>query len=97
MTGKVKELDWKEEVQGCASRPGEWAHVSDRHVASGEDERQHDENRMRYIHIGKRRSETANEEQPDKLWKTDRFVQKAPNPSSSSTMHVSLEYPASGA
>ena len=26
---------------------------------------QHDENRMRYIHTGKRRSETANEEQPD--------------------------------
>ena len=36
-------------------------------VASGEDEGQHDENRVRKIHIGKR---GANEERPDKLRKT---------------------------
>ena len=29
-------------------------------------ENQHEENRMRDIHVGKRGSETANEEQPDK-------------------------------
>ena len=44
-------------------------------VASGEDVKQHDENIMRDIRIGKRGSETANEEQPDKLRKTVRFEQ----------------------
>ena len=49
------------------------------------------------IHVGKKRiRETANEEQPDKLRKTVRFEQAAPNTSSSSTMHVSLVYLASG-
>ena len=39
---------------------GNGEHMSDRHaVASGEKERQHDENRMVDIHIGKRRQETA--------------------------------------
>ena len=65
-------------------------------VASGEDESQHDENRMRDIHIGERGSETANKEQPDKLRTTVRFEQDAPNTSSSSTMHVSPERPVSG-
>ena len=51
---------------------------------------------MRDIHIGKRGAETANEEQPEKLRKTVRFEQEAPNTSSSSTMHVSLEYLARG-
>ena len=59
----------------------------------GEEEKQYEENRMRDIHIGKRGSETANEEQPDKFWKTVRFELNA---SPSSTAHVSLEYPASG-
>ena len=47
--------------------------------ASGGDitEIQHDENRMRDIHIGKRGSEAAGEEQPDKLRKTVRFEQEA--------------------
>ena len=40
-------------------------------AASGEDERQHDEIRMRYIHVGKRLLETAHEEQPHKLSKND--------------------------
>ena len=56
---------------------------------------------MRDIHVGKRGSETANEEQPDKLRKTVRFEQEASSASSSSggtagTMHVSLEDFASG-
>ena len=38
----------------------------------------------------------ATEEQHDKLRKTVRFEQEAPNTQSSSTMHVSLDYPASG-
>ena len=71
--------------------------MADRHaVEAGEDEKQHEENRMRDVHIGKRGSETANEEQPDKLSKTVRFEHEAPNTSSSSSTHVSLEYPASG-
>ena len=48
--------------------------MADRHaVASGEDERQHFENRMRDIQIGKRGSEAASEEEPDKLRKTVLF------------------------
>ena len=70
--------------------------MADRHaVESGEDDKQHEENRMRDVHIGKRGSETSNEEQPDKLRKTVRFEHEAPNTSSSSSTHVSLEYPAS--
>ena len=51
---------------------------------------------MRDAHIGKRWSETANEEQPDKLRKTVRFEQEAPSASASSDPTVALEYPASG-
>ena len=70
--------------------PGREEQVADRHaVASGEEEKQHEENRMRDVHIGKRGSETANEEQPDKLRKTVRFEQEAPNTSPSSSTHVS--------
>ena len=36
----------------------------------------HEESRMKDIHIGKRGSETASEEQPDNLRKTVRFAQK---------------------
>ena len=54
-------------------------------VASGEEENQHEENRMRDIHVGKWGAETANEEQPDKLRRTVRSEQGAPNTSSSST------------
>ena len=42
-------------------------------------ENQHEEDRMRYIHMGKRGSEAASEEQPDKLRKTVRFEQEAPS------------------
>ena len=71
--------------------------VALRHAdASGGDikENQHEENRMRDIHIGKRGSEAAGEEQPDKLRKTVRFEQEAPSASASSDPPVALEYPA---
>ena len=46
--------------------------------ASGGDirENQHEEDRMRDIHVGKRGSEATSEEQPDKLRKTVRFEQE---------------------
>ena len=64
-------------------------------------ENQHEENRLRDLHNGRRGSEAASEEQPDKLRKSVRLEQEAPSASFSSggtagTMHVSLEYPASG-
>ena len=40
-------------------------------------ENQHDENKMRDIHVGRRGSEGASEEQPDKSRKTVRFEQEA--------------------
>ena len=57
---------------------------------------QHEEDRMRDIHVGRRGSEAAGEEQPDKLRKTVRFEQEAPSAASSSDPTVPLEYPASG-
>ena len=51
---------------------------------------------MRDIHVGKRGSEAASEEQPDKLRKTARFEQDASSAASSSDPAVPLEYLASG-
>ena len=68
--------------------------VAVRHAdASGGDirENEHEEDRMRDIHVGKRGSEAAGEEQPDKLRKTVRFEQEAPNTSSASSTNVSIE------
>ena len=48
---------------------------------------------MRDIHVGKRGSEAAGEEQPDKLRKTVRFEQEAPSASACSDPCVALEYP----
>ena len=45
---------------------------------------QHEEDRMRDIHVGRRGSEAASEEQPDRLRKTVRFEQEAPSASASS-------------
>ena len=73
--------------------------VAVRHAdASGGDirENQHEENRMRGIHYGKRGSEAAGEEQLDKLRKTVRCEQEAPSAAASSDPTVALEYPASG-
>ena len=59
-------------------------------------ENQHEEERMRDIHVGKRGPEAAGGEQPDMLRKTVRFDKEAPSASSSSDPLVALEYPASG-
>ena len=66
--------------------------------ASGGDirENQHEGDRMRDIHVGKRGSKAAGEEQLDKLRKTVRFEREAPSAAASSDPTVSLEYPASG-
>ena len=101
-TERVKER--KRDRVDAEDRPVEPGENDDEQVAvrhedaSGGDitENQHEENRMSDIHIGKRGSETAHEEQPDKLRKTVRFEQEAPSASSSSDPRVSLEYPASG-
>ena len=56
-------------------KPGNEEQVADRHaVASGEEEKQHDENRLRDIHFGKRGWVTANEEQPQKLSEEDSTI-----------------------
>ena len=71
--------------------------MADRHaVASGEGETQHDEHILRDIHIGRRGSETRYEEQADKLRKTVQSEQEPSNSNAPLTMHVSLEYLASG-
>ena len=57
---------------------------------------QHEEDRMRDIHVGKRGSMAAAEEQLDKLRKTVRLAQSAPSAAASSDPPVALEYPASG-
>ena len=70
-----------------------------RHVdASGGDitENQHEEDRMRDIHVGKRVSEATNEEQTDEWRKTVRIEQKTPSASAYSDPLVALEHPASG-
>ena len=66
--------------------------------ASGSDirENQHEEDRMRDIHVRKRGSEAAGEDQLDKLRKTVRFEQEAPSAAASSDPTVALEYLASG-
>ena len=51
---------------------------------------------MRDIQVGKRGSEAAGKDQPDKLKKTTRFEQEAPSAAPSSDPTVALEYPASG-
>ena len=59
-------------------------------------ENQHEEDRMKDIHVGKRGPEAAGEEQPDKLRKTVRFEQEASSSAASSDPTVILEYLASG-
>ena len=51
---------------------------------------------MRDIHVGKRGSEAAGKEEPDKLRKTVRFEQEAPSAAASSAPTVPLEYHESG-
>ena len=58
-------------------------------------ENQHEEKRMRYTQVGNGGTEAASEEHSDKLRKTERLEQEAPNASASSDPHVALEYLAS--
>ena len=66
------------------------------HLAVTSGKTQHEEDRMRDIHVGKRKTEAAGEEQPDKLRKTVRFEQEPPSAAASSDPTVALEYPAIG-
>ena len=72
--------------------PGSEEQMADRHAVASGEENQHEENRTRGIHIGK--EERRHEEPSDKLRRTVRFEQEAPNTStsSSSTSLVSPEY-----
>ena len=94
----AKELELSE-VQGMEPGNSDDEQVAVRHAdASGGDirENQHEEDRMRDIHVGKRGSEAAGEEQRDKLRNKVRFEQDASGASASSDPTVALEYPASG-
>ena len=103
-TERVKERKRARVERGAGDVPMEPENRDDEQVAvrhadaSGGDirENQHEEDRMRDIHIGKRGSEVKGEEQPDKLRKTVRFEQEASSASSSSDPTVTLEYLASG-
>ena len=103
-TERVKERKRARVERGAVDVPEEPENrnveqVAVRHAdASGGDirENQHEEDRMRDIHFGKRGSEAAGEEQPDKLRRTVRFEQEASSASASSDPTVALEYPASG-
>ena len=84
-TERVKERTRARVERGAGDVPMEPGNRADEQVAvrhadaSGGDirENQHDEHRMKDIHIGERGSEAAGEEQLDKLRKTVRFEQDA--------------------
>ena len=86
-TERVKERKRARVERGAGDVPGvpenrDAEQMAVRHAdASGGDirENQHEEDRKRDIHVGKRGSEAAGEEQPDNLRKTVRFVQEAPS------------------
>ena len=63
------------------SRADEQVVVSHADASGGIKENQHDEDRMRDIHVGKRGPEAEGEEQLDKSRKTVRFEQEAPSSS----------------
>ena len=103
-TQQVKERKRARVERGAGDVPMEPGNRADEQVAvrhsdaSGGDiiEHQHEEDRMRDIHVGNRGPEAASEEQLDKLRKTVRFEQEAPSASASSDRPVALEYPRSG-
>ena len=103
-TEGVKERKRARVERGAGDVPMEPGNRDDEQVAvrhadvSGGDirENQHEEDRMRDIHVGKRGSEAAGEEQLDKLRKTARFEQEASSALASSDPTVALEHPASG-
>ena len=99
-TERVKERK-RARIERGAAETGNRAdeQVAVRHAdASGGDitENQHEEDRKRDIHVGKRGPEAAGEEQLDKLRKTVRFEQEAPGAAASSDPTVALDYPAGG-
>ena len=96
-----KELELSEVQGNVPMEPGNKndEQVAVRHAdASGGDirETQQEVDRMRDIHVGKRGSEAAGEEQPDKLRKTARFELEASSAAASSVPAVALENPANG-
>ena len=90
-TDQVKERKRARVERGARDVPMETGKRADEQVAvrhadaSGGDirENQHEDDRMRDIHVGKRGTEAAGVEQPDKLRKTSRFEQEAPSSSAS--------------
>ena len=88
-TGRVEERIRARVERGAGDVPGEPGNaeqMADRHaVASGEEEKQHEENRMRDIQNWQKRIGGSKQKQPDRLRKTVRFEQEVPNTSSSST------------
>ena len=103
-TERVKERIRARVERGAGDVPGVPENRDDeqmavRHAdASGGDirENQHEEDRMRDFHVGKRGPQAAGEDQPDKLRKTVRFEQEALSAAAFSDPTVALEYPASG-
>ena len=103
-TERVKERKRAQVERGAGDLPVDPGNRGDEQVevrhadASGGDirENQHEEDRMRDVHVGKRGPKVAGEEQPDKLRKTVPFEQDAPSAAASSDPTVPLEYPASG-
>ena len=103
-TERVKERKRARIEQGAGDVPMELENRDDEQVAvrqadaSGGDirENQHEDDRVRDIHVGKRGSEAASEEQLDKLRKTVEFEEEALSAAASSDPTVALEYPASG-
>ena len=84
----------------CLGNPGTemsmWRFDMRTHLAVTSEKTQHEEDRMRDIHVGKRGSEAAGEEQLVKLRKTVRCEQEAWSASASCDPTVALEYLASG-
>ena len=103
-TERVNERKRARVERGAGDVPTEPGNTDDEQVAvrhadaSGGDirENQHEEDRMRDIHVGRRGTDAAGEERPDKLMKTVRFEQEASSASASSDPTVALEYPAGG-
>ena len=85
----------------CLWNPGtemmsRWRFDMRTHLEVTSEKTQHEEDRMRDIHVARRGSKAASEEQPDMLRKTVRFEQEASSASASSDPTVALQYPASG-
>ena len=103
-TGRVKERKRGRVERGAGDMPIEPENTDDEQMAIRQadasggpiSEHQHEEDRMRDIHVGKRGSEAAGEEQPDKLRKTVRFEPEASSAPASSVPTVTLEDLASG-